>query len=66
VVVTVALLAGVVVWAHARYGSIGVAVAAIRGESLAISPDRLNLGTVPVGGTVERTLQVHNLSDEPV
>ena len=60
------LTGGVIAWAYASYGSIGVAVAAARGEPIAVSPDRLDLGLVQAGDRVERTLRVVNLSDEPV
>jgi hypothetical protein len=64
--VAVALLVGAAGWAYARYGSVGVAVAAARGEPVAVAPASLYVGAVPVGGTAEQTLRVVNLSDEPV
>lgn len=56
------LMAFAAIW----YGSIHVAVAAARGESLATQPARLNLGRVEAGSRTERTLRVVNLSAESV
>jgi uncharacterized membrane protein YjjP (DUF1212 family) len=60
------LLVGSVVLASARYGSVTAALAAAWGEPVALTPDRLTLGLVPAGGTVERSLRVTNLSADPV
>ena len=60
------LLGGAAILTTARYGSIGASLAAARGESLALTPEKLNLGPVPAGGTVERSLRVANLSADPV
>ena len=60
------LLLGSVVVVSAQYGSLTAALAAARGEQVALTPDRLTLGLVPAGGTVERSLRVTNLSADSV
>ena len=60
------LLAGAAVAGTRWYGSVGAALAAARGDQLALTPDRLMLGPVAAGGTVERSLRVANLSAESV
>jgi hypothetical protein len=52
--------------AYTVYGSIGVAVAAARGEPVAVTPAMLDLGLAPAGATVDAVLTLHNLSGKPV
>lgn len=56
-------LAGIGVW---RYGSAHAALAHFRGESLRVSPDYVDFGSGSVGQTLDATVAVSNLTDQPV
>jgi hypothetical protein len=48
------------------YGSPAAALARLRGETLTVSPDYVDFGSVAVGDIVERSVDVWNWSDRPV
>ena len=49
-----------------QYGSISIALAAMNGIPLVVSPGTVNAGLMSAGGQVDRNLDVTNLTTEPV
>jgi hypothetical protein len=49
-------------WSLARYGSVAVGYAALRGTPIALSPSALGLGTIRAGERGQTTVAVWNLT----
>jgi hypothetical protein len=64
--VAVGTLAAAGGWAYARYGSVAVALADLNGDPLVMLPTAVDVGTADPGGVVERTVEIRNLSADPV
>ena len=62
---TAALLGFAAVGGTAAYGSVGAALAHLRGESL-VSPDYLDFGTTRPGDRIARSASITNYSGEPI